>query len=169
MTTTESTAEKPSASRVRLSLRVVSLLLIGVGIIVSGYISYTELTKTAIQCIQGTGFNCEVVQSSVYSKLAGIPVAYLGFATYLFLGALLLLENRIAFLQDNGVMIVFGITLFAFLYSMWLVYVQAVLLEAFCPWCLTHELAMTLLFVVSGLRMWKSLRGIDEKRKEPVD
>ena len=156
MTTSENTAE--TRSGFRLSLRTISLLLIAVGIIVSGYISYTTLTKTAIQCVQGAGFNCEVVQSSVYSKLAGIPVAYLGLATYLFLGALLLLENRIEFLQNNGVMIVFGITLFAFLYSMWLVYVQAALLEAFCPWCLTHEAVMTLLFIVSGMRMWKSLR-----------
>ena len=157
MTSTETTADFARSSS-RISLRVVSVALIALGIIVSGYLSYAELTETAVQCVESSTFNCDVVQSSIYSKLAGVPVAYLGLATYLFLGAVILLENRIEFLRNNGILIVFGITLFAFLYSMWLVYVQAALLQAFCPWCLTHEAAMTVLFGVSSIRLWHSLR-----------
>jgi uncharacterized membrane protein len=72
---------------------------------------------------------------------------------------LLLLEPRVGFLREYGPMIVFGITLFAFMYSMWLVYVQAGILQAFCPWCLSHELTMTILFIVSALRLWNILKA----------
>jgi uncharacterized membrane protein len=142
----------------RDTLRIISLVLVVIGIAISGYLTYTKLTDTSVICVEGQAINCDAVQSSIYSKFLGIDIAYLGFATYLFLGAILLLENRIPLLRDYGVTIVFGITLFAFVFSVWLVYVQAVLLQALCPWCLGHEITMTILFIVSGLRLRQALR-----------
>ena len=138
-------------------LYTISLILVVIGIGISGYLSYVKLTETATICISGGAFNCEVVQSSVYAKLFNIPIAYMGLLTYLVIGALLLLQNRVAFLQEFGVMIEFGIILFAFLFSVWLVYLQAFQLKAFCMWCLSHELTMTLLFIVSIPRLKRSL------------
>ena len=138
-------------------LYTISLILVVIGIGISGYLSYVKLTETATICISGGAFNCEVVQSSVYAKLFNIPIAYMGLLTYLVIGALLLLQNRVAFLQEFGVMIEFGIILFAFLFSVWLVYLQAFQLKAFCMWCLSHELTMTLLFIVSIPRLERSL------------
>ncbi len=152
-----STMDTVTSTQSRDVLRILSIILVVIGLLISGYLSYSKLTETPTICTEGGGFNCEVVQSSVYSKLAGIPVAYLGLLSYLALGALILLENRVQFLQDYGMTLVFGITLFAFLFSMWLVYVQAVRLEAFCVWCLGHEATMTVLFIVSGLRLRKSM------------
>jgi uncharacterized membrane protein len=48
--------------------------------------------------------------------------------------------------------------LFAFIYAIWLVYVQAVILAAFCPWCLAHEVNITLLFFLSALRLGQQIR-----------
>lgn len=138
-------------------LYTISLVLVVIGIVISGYLSYGKLTEVPTVCIEGGAFNCDVVQNSVYAKLFGIPVAYLGFATYLVIGALLLLQNRIEFLKEYGVMIQFGIILFAFLFSVWMVYLQAFQLKAFCVWCLAHEVTMTLLFLVSILRLRRSL------------
>ncbi len=152
--TTETTS--PSIQNI-LNLRNVCLILIVIGVGISGYLSYAELTETSVQCIEGQSFNCDVVQNSVYSTFMGIPVAYLGFATYLLLGTLLLLEQRIATLEAYGAVLVFGITLFAFLYSVYLVYVQFALLETFCQWCLAHEATITALFILSGLRLRRIL------------
>jgi uncharacterized membrane protein len=138
-------------------LRMLSIVLVVVGLLISGYLSYSKLTETPTICTEGGGFNCEVVQSSVYSRLIGIPIAYLGFLAYLGLGAMIVLENRVSLLRDYGITLVFGITLFAFLFSLWLVYVQAFRLEAFCAWCLGHEVTITLLFIVSGLRLRKAM------------
>ena len=140
-------------------LRLASLVLVLIGIIISGYLSYTKLANTSTVCVEGAAFNCDAVTSSIYGKVAGIPVAYLGLAAYLFIGALLLLENRVPFLSEYGIMLVFGITLFGFIYSIFLIYVQAVILNSFCVWCLGHEAAMTLLFVLSGVRLYRSLKA----------
>ncbi len=142
----------------RDTLHIISLVLVVLGILISGYISYTKITNTSVVCIANDPHSCDVVQSSIYSKLAGIDIAYLGLLTYLVLGALLLLENRLQILQEYGRLLVFGITLFAFAYSVWLVYVQAAILNAFCTWCLSHEVTMTVLFIVSAVRLWQHLR-----------
>lgn len=147
----------PSQTQTRDVLRILSIALVVIGLFISGYLSYTRIAETSTICVDTPGFNCDVVQASIYSKLLGIPVAYLGFLTYVALGAMLLLENRIQLLRDYGITLVFGITLFAFLFSMWLVYVQAVRLEAFCIWCLSHEAVMTVLFIISGLRLRKGM------------
>ncbi|NWG15615.1 MAG: vitamin K epoxide reductase family protein [Chloroflexi bacterium] len=142
-----------------MTLRAAFLALVVIGVFISGYLSYIKLTETAIICVEGSSFNCDSVTGSVYGKVAGIPIAYLGLATYLALGALVLLENRVSLLRNYGITLVFGITLFGFIYSMFLVYVQASILKAFCSWCLAHEVVMTLLFIVSGARLFKSLRA----------
>lgn len=101
-----------------------------------------------------------MVQNSVYSKLFGIPIAWMGFAVYIILGATLMLESRVSFLREYGMMLFFAINLFAWLFSMWLVYVQFVRLQALCPWCLTHETIITVLFAVSIIRL-KRMFSVD--------
>jgi uncharacterized membrane protein len=151
------TTEVVTSGKSRDWLYIISIVLVVIGIGISGYLSYVKLTESQTICVGGGAFNCEVVQNSVYAKLFNIPIAYLGLLTYLVLGALLLLQNRIAFLQEYGVMLQFGIIIFAFLFSVWLVYLQAFQLKAFCTWCLTHELTMTLLFIISIFRLKRSL------------
>jgi uncharacterized membrane protein len=159
MTTQEEPFEQDAAVQLRfqLNLRTLSLILIVAGLFVSGYLSYVKLTEVPMVCVGGGVFNCEVVQNSVYSKLFGIPIAWLGFAVYIVLGAILVLEDRAAFLREYGMILFFGINLFAWLFSMWLVYVQFVLLQALCPWCLTHETIITVVFIVSVIRMKRML------------
>jgi uncharacterized membrane protein len=65
----------------------------------------------------------------------------------------LLLEQRVPFLVENGVMIFFGLLVFATLFSIWLIYVQAGILHAYCPWCLAHEIVVFLLFALSIARL----------------
>lgn len=143
----------------KINLRHLSLLSIVVGLFVSGYLSYVKLTAVPMTCVSGGMFDCNVVQNSSYSEFFGVPVAYLGFATYLVIGALILLENRFAFLVENGALLVFGITVFAFIFSMWLVYAQFFLLEALCPWCLAHEVNITLLLALVSARVWLAMRA----------
>jgi uncharacterized membrane protein len=139
------------------TLRNLSLLLIGLGILVSGYLSYIKFTEEPMVCAEDAGFNCDVVQNSVYAEVGGVAIAYLGLATYLVLGALILVENRLEVLREYGPLLVFAIALFAFVYSMYLVYIQAFVLEAFCQWCLMHELIITVLIVVVTLRLRRHL------------
>ncbi len=155
-----------SAARVSwLSLRTLSLLLIVAGVAVSGYLSYVKLgdvigDPVPMACVQGSIFDCETVQNSAYSMMFGIPIAWLGLGTYLVLGALTLFQNRMAVLREYGMSLIFGVTLFAWVYSMYLVYLQGWVIQAWCQWCLMHEAIMTVLFVVTLFRLRNTFRDM---------
>lgn len=159
--TTESITQMPQRTRFSLSLWHVCMLFVVIGILVAGYLSYVKLVDVPLVCIENGPFNCDLVQNSAYSRLFGIPIAWLGLAVYLILGAILLLENRIAFLGDYGKLIFLGINLFAWVFSIWLVYVQFVILQALCQWCLTHEVNITLLLIASGIRFWRDFQNAE--------
>ncbi len=150
--------EKREQSGFQFTARHLALILVVVGLLVSGYLSYVKLLNVPIICSENQTFSCSTVQASKWSTLAGIPIAYLGFGLYLLIGTLLLLEERIAFLEDNGRLIVFTLGLFGWMFSMWLVYIQAFIILAFCQWCLGHELNFTILFGVILYRLWQDLR-----------
>ena len=137
--------------------RHIQLFSVVFGLLVSGYLSYLKITDVPSVCIEDGPFNCNVVLNSVYSELAGIPIAYLGFFVYVIIGLVLLFENRIIFFQEYGKLITFGVGLFAWLFSMWLVFVQFFLLQALCPWCLSHETNFTILFGLICYRLYKDI------------
>ena len=154
MTTAANDGVSRQNRRDRLIRRFQALLVL-IGLVVAGYLSYLKLAEAPAVCVESGPFNCNVVLNSQYSELAGLPIAYLGFAVYAAIGCLLLLERRVGFLREWGSLIVFGIGLFAWLFSMWLVYVQFALLQALCPWCLTHETNFTLLFAIICYRLYR--------------
>ena len=139
-------------------LRRVSLLLVAAGLLISGYLSYVKISDVSVVCVDSGAINCDVVQNSVWSRLAGIDIALLGLLAWLLLGALLVLETRSHFLRSQVPLLVFGLSLFGFLFSLWLIYVQAGILAAYCLWCLGHELVMTLMFLSSAARLRLMLR-----------
>lgn len=138
-----------------LTLKALQLALIAAGIFVSGYLTYVKATGVAMACVQGSAFNCDRVQNSAYSEMFGIPIAYMGLALYLVLGAIILLEQRFSLLAEYGQLIVLGLSVFGWLFSMYLVYVQFFVLEALCPWCLAHEAIFTVFFGAAILRYWR--------------
>jgi uncharacterized membrane protein len=144
-----------------LTLWHLSLVVVTFGLFVSGYLSYVKLTNVEMACAANSVFNCDVVQNSTYSRMFDIPIAWLGLATYIVIGALLLVQNRIPFLREYGILLLFGIVLFAWVYSMDLVYIQFFVLKALCMWCLMHEITFTILFILTTLRL-RNFLAIDE-------
>ncbi len=140
--------------RFQLSLRLISILLVIFGLGISGYLSYVKLTDVPMVCSANGAFDCGAVQGSVYSELGGIPIAWMGFAVNILMLTILLLEPRVEFLRQsgNGVMLLFGIVLFAALYSVYLIYIQGVVLQAWCMWCLMHE---AYIFILFGVTLWR--------------
>jgi uncharacterized membrane protein len=104
-------------------------------------------------CIGSGG--CSIVNASGYSEVNGIPVAAIGVVGYLSILALLYLETRPGFFQENGGMLLFGITLVGFLFTLWLVYVEVALLKAYCPFCITSQITMTIIFILTVIRVIK--------------
>jgi uncharacterized membrane protein len=127
-------------------LRLVSVVLALVGLASAGYLTYT---KYAHDGVCGVSSGCTTVQQSEWSELFGIPVSVLGIVGYVgFLGLLLLASQRNELVR---LLLVIG-TGVGFLFSMFLMYRAYVTLDAFCPFCTTSAVMMTLLAIISITR-----------------
>jgi len=125
--------------------------LVIVGILVSIYMTVYKITENNAMCL-GSG-DCSTVNSSPYAEVNGIPVALIGVVGYSAILALLFLENKGNFFKQNSTLLIFGLALTGFIFTLWLIYVEFALLKALCPFCLTSQAAMTLIFIISVIRL----------------
>jgi uncharacterized membrane protein len=132
-------------------LKQITIALSILGLLVSIYMTVYKVSSNDNMCL-GSG-DCSTVNSSRYSEVYGIPVAAIGVLGYAAILGILLLEDRNDFLKKNGTMILFGITLMGFLFTLWLVYVEVTLLHALCPFCVASQITMTLIFILSVIRV----------------
>ena len=63
------------------TLRITLIVLAVIGIGIASYLTYVHYAGITVACVQGHN-ECEAVQTSVYSKVAGVPVALLGVIGY---------------------------------------------------------------------------------------
>jgi uncharacterized membrane protein len=137
----------------RLSQLAIALTVIG--LLVALYMTVYAITSNDSMCI-GSG-DCKTVNNSRYSKIdiAGleIPVAVLGVVGYASILAVLLLQPRIGFLEQNGTLAFFGLSLMGFLFTLYLIYVEIALIKAFCPFCIASQVAMIFIFILSVIRV----------------
>ncbi|MBV9683100.1 MAG: vitamin K epoxide reductase family protein [Solirubrobacterales bacterium] len=127
--------------RLRVAIGVLCLIGIGIGT----YLTYVHYAGIKVVCLSSGG--CETVQSSVYSKLDGVPVAVLGLAGYV--GILITLLIR----GDLGRAAGFGLALVGFLFSMYLTYREVFTIKAICQWCVGSAVLMTLLAILTAIRV----------------
>lgn len=132
-------------------LTQLTLAFIVVGLLVSIYMTIFKITSNESMCIGSK--DCSVVNASRYSEVNGVPVAVIGVAGYASLLALLWLDRRPGFFQQNGSMIFFGISLIGFLFTAYLIYVEIALLKAYCPFCITSQVSMTIIFILAVIRL----------------
>src|SRR5262245_20858249 len=109
-------------------LKQVTVVFTVIGLLVSIYMTIFKLTNNESMCIGSHG--CSIVNGSKYSGINGIPVAVIGALGYLSILALLYLENKPGFFQENGSMLLFGVTLVGFLFTLWLIYLEVALIKA---------------------------------------
>ena len=128
-----------------------SMILVVIGILVSSYMTIYKLTNNNSMCL-GSG-DCSTVNASKYSEIYGIPVGLVGVAGYTSILVMLLLENRSDFLRRNATLFIFGLSLTGFLFTLYLIYIEFAILKAVCPFCLTSQVVMTIIFVMSVIRL----------------
>jgi uncharacterized membrane protein len=83
----------------------------------------------------------------------GVPVAIVGILGYAAILGWLLLTGRQVFLRENRTLIFFGLALVGFLFTVYLIYVEVALIHALCPFCVTSQVSMTILFILSIIRL----------------
>jgi uncharacterized membrane protein len=123
------------------------------GTLEAGYLTYVHYHGFgALACVGGHNgqSTCEQVQSSVYSKLAGVPVALLGLLGYITILGSLLVRGEAG--RATG----FGVALIGFSFSLYLTYREVFTLKEICEWCVGSACLMAILATLTSIRF---LRG----------
>jgi uncharacterized membrane protein len=135
---------------------MVVLTLLGLG--VATYLTYIHYAGIKPLCGKSGG-SCEIVQTSQYSKLAGVPVALIGLLGYVaILGSLLAPEAE----QSRFGTVAF--TLIGFGFSAYLTYRELFSIHHLCEWCLSSAVIVTILALGSVVRF---LRADDRSAAPP--
>lgn len=118
------------------------LILAFLGFLDATYLTILHYKAVVPPCTIAKG--CEVVLTSKYATILGIPIALLGSLFYVAIIALTFLAlqtKKFVFLQ-----LLILITSTGIIVSGVLVYLQAFVLHAYCQYCLTSEFINFLLF-----------------------
>jgi uncharacterized membrane protein len=124
-------------------------VLCAIGIGVAGYLAYVENTGTTAVC--GPVGDCNTVQQSEYARLFGVlPIGVLGLVGFaVVLTAWLTSRWARGTLADFAILILFGITVFGTLFSIYLTFLEPFVIGATCAWCLTSAVLITGLMLLS--------------------
>ena len=125
--------------------------LVVLGLLVSIYMTIYKVTSNNAMCL-GSG-DCSTVNASKYADVNGIPVAVFGVIGYLAILGVHSFENRNRFFEQNSTLMIFGMALTGFIFTVWLIYVEVAILKALCPFCVTSQVAMTIIFMIAVTRL----------------
>jgi len=127
---------------------MIAITLLGVA--VASYLTYIHYAGIKPLCGKNGG-SCEIVQTSEYSKLAGVPVALIGLLGYVaILASLLVPENETSRLATVA------FTVVGFGFSAYLTYREQFSIHRICEWCVSSAVLVTVLMC---LAIWRFLRG----------
>lgn len=123
-----------------------------IGFLDSIYLSYIKLTSSTIYCTPGLG-DCAAVNSSRWSELWGIPVAYLGAAAFGAILLVLVLKGLNQWISKYHNLMLFGISFTGFLFSLYLTCIELFVLKTVCQWCLLSALSITAVLITVIIRL----------------
>lgn len=115
-----------------------------IGFLDSAYLAITHFIGSPVTCGFFTG--CELVTSSEYSAIAGIPIALFGVLYYLFwvlLGVWYLDSRNPVFFT------LLPLTSAGFVASLILIGIQIFIINAICVYCMLSAASSTALFILS--------------------
>jgi len=137
--------------------------LIGLGD--SLYLTIQHLTGQSVRCTVTTG--CSAVLSSHYAAIAGVPTAAFGALAYF---AVFSLATLAAFGYERARTALALLVAAMLIMTLWLFYVQAFVLHAFCEYCLLSAgMTLTLTALVVAARFLIPASGNIEDRGSRVE
>ncbi len=132
---------------------IIASLISLVGLFDSVYLTVKHYSGEPVPCSLVEG--CEMVLTSPYAEIAGVPLAALGAAAYFaaFSFSIMTAFGNRSFWKLFGVQ---SVLMAAF--SIWLLYLQGFVIEAFCQFCLISagsSIALFLTYLASKLTFRK--------------
>ena len=114
-----------------------------IGLFDASYLTYQHYSGAGLICNISHG--CEQVLTSKYAVVAGVPVALLGVIYYfaVLLTAVYFMTNK----PRPNLLLALGLA--GFLPTLYLLFLQAFVIKAWCQYCLLSSVTATTVFVVS--------------------
>ena len=128
-----------------VNLRRVMVVIAILGLALASYLVYVHYSGSRPACSAGDA--CLKVQTSVYSKIAGVPVALIGLIGYIGIVLSLLVPDRDEVRRRRCSMTVIGVA-----FSGYLTYRELFTLKTVCEECATSAVLMLLLFLGAATR-----------------
>ena len=132
-----------TVSRVRVALYTIAAIVSLAGLADATYLTVQALTGETLVC--GGSPDCFRVLGSAYARVAGIPLAAFGSLAYFCVFSLATFAAS-AYKRAGALLTLLVAAMF--LVTLWLLYVQAFVLHAYCRYCL-FSAAIT--FLLAGL------------------
>jgi len=136
----------------RLCLVMAILAILGIVVSSASLTQHYRKSKTSF-CDFGESFNCDIVNRSEYSTIAGVPVALIGILGYAALLAFATFYRDKA--ETPGILVVGSLGGLGF--ALYLTYVEKYVLFAWCILCLS---SLALIFSITVLSILLFLRSI---------
>jgi uncharacterized membrane protein len=133
-------------ARLRPSPNWALLAIAAVGMILTGYLTYTSFAGGSVRgCDAGSG--CDVVLTSRWATMFGLPTALWGFVAYAGLAGIAFIKQA-----DRHWRYAWTAALLGVAYSVYLTGVSLTVLDAACPYCLTSLALMIAALAVTTLQ-----------------
>jgi uncharacterized membrane protein len=142
------------------TLRITMIVLTALGLAVASYLTYIHYAGIKPLCGRNGG-GCEIVQTSEYSKLAGVPVALIGLIGYVTILASLLAPET-----ETSRFATVAFTVIGFGFSAYLTYRELFSIHHICEYCVSSAVIVTILMCLS---IWRFLRGEQTARGDRAD
>jgi vitamin-K-epoxide reductase (warfarin-sensitive) len=144
---------EPVAQRCSIVYTIIALLAFA-GVVDSSIALQRHFAKSTTEfCDLNQKFSCDIVNRSEYSSLAGIPVAAIGIAGYLALFALSTFLRGHAETPNR----LLAAAIAGLAYALYLTYIEAYVLTAWCILCLISLCLIALICVLAVTVKWKTV------------
>lgn len=144
--------------------RMVIALLCLIGLLISGYLVLHRLGLVG-RLLCGASGSCEVVQSSKYAVLLGIPVAGIGAAGYLVLLVLAMAGLQPGFADRRISWALLALEVPAVAFTVYLNALEAFVIHAWCRWCLGSTAIVALILAFTIVDLARSPRAVPSDRE----
>ena len=143
-------------------LDVIMMLISAIGIFDSLYLVNEHYENSGVcygdsQSILGYKIDCGVVTTSEYSEILGVPVSLIGFFYYLtvfilvYTKSLLNIKLKQRNLDFSINQVIFAIVTLGLIFSIYFVYLQLIVIELICIYCMLSAITTSVLLILAIL------------------
>lgn len=112
------------------------------------YLTYIHFANTQSFCDISETVSCDVVTTSIYSEIFGLPISIMGLGYFGLVFLLSVFHRKKAFYQ-----VIFFLTLFVLIPSLYFTALETFVIKAFCILCETSKGLMFTILAVSFVAM----------------